>query len=118
MVKLHPYEYINYNYFSGGLKGAAEKRLQLEYWYTGYKEMGENLIKYLKKKEGEGYIKNIYNLYFWGDPEPVAYYVKPNIHVFHVTNNNEDFFLDFPYGSNIIYQSFKEGIVLHTLYQK
>lgn len=37
IVTLHPYEYIYYNSFVGGVEGAYEK-YELEYWATSYRE--------------------------------------------------------------------------------
>ena len=40
IVHLHPYEYIYYNSFIGGMDGAAEK-FELDYWGTSYREAAE-----------------------------------------------------------------------------
>jgi hypothetical protein len=39
-VSLHPYEYIYYNRFIGGVDGAAN-RFELDYWGTSYREAAE-----------------------------------------------------------------------------
>ena len=39
-VRLHPYEYIYYNSFIGGVDGAAG-RFELDYWGTSYREAAE-----------------------------------------------------------------------------
>lgn len=36
-VKLHPYQYIYYNNFGGGVSG-ADRRYELDYWVTSYRE--------------------------------------------------------------------------------
>lgn len=36
-VRLHPYEYVYYNQFIGGVEGAVD-RFELEYWATSYRE--------------------------------------------------------------------------------
>jgi hypothetical protein len=38
MVRLHPYQYVYYSAPSGGLRAAAEKGLDLEYWAHSYRE--------------------------------------------------------------------------------
>jgi hypothetical protein len=38
--QLHPYEYIYYNNFIGGIKG-AHGRFELDYWGTSYREAAE-----------------------------------------------------------------------------
>jgi len=41
-VKLHPYEYIYYNQFVGGVNDAAH-RFELDYWGTSYREAAQEL---------------------------------------------------------------------------
>jgi len=40
IVSLHPYEYIYYNQFIGGVSGAAD-RFETDYWATSYREAAE-----------------------------------------------------------------------------
>lgn len=42
IVQLHPYEYIYYNHFIGGAKG-AERRFELDYWGTSYRHVAAYL---------------------------------------------------------------------------
>ncbi|MBL8061609.1 MAG: hypothetical protein JNK32_01200 [Anaerolineales bacterium] len=42
IISLHPYEYIYYNQFVGGVRGAAE-RFETDYWATSYREAAEYL---------------------------------------------------------------------------
>ena len=37
-VKLHPYEYVYYNSFVGGIQGAA-RRFEMDYWRISYREL-------------------------------------------------------------------------------
>ena len=39
-IRLHPYEYIYYNRFIGGVSG-AQGRFELDYWATSYREAAE-----------------------------------------------------------------------------
>jgi hypothetical protein len=39
-VRLHPYEYVYYNQFIGGVKGAVD-RFELDYWATSYREAAD-----------------------------------------------------------------------------
>ena len=41
-VKLHPYEYIYYNQFAGGVNSVAD-RFELDYWGTSYREAAQEL---------------------------------------------------------------------------
>jgi len=40
ILRLHPYEYIYYNSFAGGEKGAF-RRFELDYWGTSYREAAD-----------------------------------------------------------------------------
>ncbi len=42
IVRLHPYQYVYYNFLVGGLRG-AEKNYLLDYWCTSYRELTERL---------------------------------------------------------------------------
>ncbi len=42
IVTLHPYQYVYYNQFVGGVQGAA-RRYELDYWMTSYREAGRFL---------------------------------------------------------------------------
>jgi hypothetical protein len=39
-IRLHPYEYVYYNRFIGGVKGAQD-RFELDYWATSYRQAAE-----------------------------------------------------------------------------
>lgn len=41
-VQLHPYEYVYYNQFIGGVKGAVD-RFELDYWATSYREAADEV---------------------------------------------------------------------------
>jgi hypothetical protein len=42
LVRLHPYQYVYYNQFIGGV-GAAVDRFELEYWATSYREAAQEV---------------------------------------------------------------------------
>jgi hypothetical protein len=42
LIELHPYQYVYYNQFTGGVEG-AENKYELDYWLTSYKELAEYL---------------------------------------------------------------------------
>ena len=52
-IHLHPYEYIYYNSFVGGVKGAF-RNYELDYWATSYKEAAEylNEVAFVDEKIG------------------------------------------------------------------
>jgi hypothetical protein len=43
-IKLYPYEYVYYNSFVGGTKGAFRK-FEMDYWLTAYREAAETISK-------------------------------------------------------------------------
>ncbi len=44
IIRLHPYEYVYYNSFAGGVGGAFRK-FELDYWGTAYREIALELNK-------------------------------------------------------------------------
>lgn len=48
MVDLHPYEYLAYNRFAGGIRG-AQGRFELDYWGTSLAASGRGLAAFLAK---------------------------------------------------------------------
>jgi len=68
MVRLHPYEYIYYNEFVGGLWGANQK-FELDYWGTSYKE-GAELVRSVVERNN---LKNI-SVYSCNNQFSVVYY--------------------------------------------
>jgi hypothetical protein len=71
IVSLHPYEYIYYNSWSGGVKGAFRQH-ELDYWCTSTKEaieylnniapINSNIEVLVPKKLAEPYIRDDLNL--------------------------------------------------------
>lgn len=49
MVRLHPYEYTYFNWFSGGVAGARE-RYMLDYWGLSFKQASRALLAELAKR--------------------------------------------------------------------
>jgi hypothetical protein len=48
-VRLHPYEYIYYNHFTGGVQGAQGK-FELDYWSISYREAAEYMNASIPEK--------------------------------------------------------------------
>lgn len=72
MFKLHPYEYLYYNSFVGGLKGAYG-HYETDYWGLGYKEA----VLWFNKHVNDP--KKQYKIFVEGDPLSSSYYFKPNM---------------------------------------
>jgi tetratricopeptide (TPR) repeat protein len=56
MIKNHPYYYLYYNQFTGGLKGAYSN-YELDYYYTSQTEASDWLINYIEQKNIPGKVK-------------------------------------------------------------
>lgn len=72
MFKLHPYEYLYFNFFAGGLKGAYGK-YETDYAGKTFKEATEWLVKNKIKKD-----KN-YKFFVCGNPDSSTYYFNKNM---------------------------------------
>src|SRR5262249_9543625 len=49
MVRLHPYEYTAFNWFSGGVAGARD-RYMLDYWGLSFKQASQALLARLAER--------------------------------------------------------------------
>jgi hypothetical protein len=63
-LRLHPYEYIYYNSFAGGVQGAS-RRYELDYWGTSYREAASYLNEYAPEKaavwvDGPAHLLDLY----------------------------------------------------------
>jgi len=56
MIKNHPYYYLYYNQFTGGLRGAYSN-YETDYYYVSQTEASEWLIKYISQKNISGKVK-------------------------------------------------------------
>jgi 4-amino-4-deoxy-L-arabinose transferase-like glycosyltransferase len=71
IFRLHPYEYIYYNSFAGGVRGAF-RSYELDYWCTSYKAAFEAINPQLK--EGS-------NLAVWGADRTAEHYAREDVNV-------------------------------------
>lgn len=87
IISLHPYEYIYYNSFVGGV-GNVQGRFETDYWLTSYREAAEYLNEIASDDdliwvEGPGHLYSIFsenevNVYSWSRetaPAPYDYMV-------------------------------------------
>jgi len=77
MVSLHPYQYVYYNRFTGGLKGAYGKYM-MDYWVNSYREATLRLIHYLELKEGQNGNSNDFHIFVENPSFPAKYYFPAN----------------------------------------
>jgi len=87
MVELHPYEYIYYNAFAGGVAGAAG-RYDLDYWGLSLAEATrdlEHVIAQGRARSKAAAEARPLAVYVCGDKESAAYFFNPGSHL-HYTN--------------------------------
>lgn len=72
MFRLHPYEYVYFNSFAGGLSGAYLK-YETDYWGMGYKEA----VEWFREHINGG--KKTYNIIVEGDPISTSYFFSKNM---------------------------------------
>ncbi len=51
MVRVHPYEYTDYNHLAGGVRG-ARKDFMLDYWGLSFKQAAQKLAAYIRADRG------------------------------------------------------------------
>ena len=74
MVRLHPYEYIYYNRFAGGVKGAYDKGYEADYWVTAYRELVQSLEMALRERDGKNFEQMRYRIFMGPAPWSATYY--------------------------------------------
>lgn len=93
--KIHPYQYIYYNSFVGGLKGAF-KNYEMDYWVVSYSELVKKLDDYVQKHD-PNYTKNKkYTIAFCADPLTISYFLPKNFEL-SLDAKKADFFITSDY---------------------
>ena len=69
MLSLHPYQYVYFNRFAGGLSGASG-RFETDYWGHSYAEATRKLERYLEETQQPG----VYAVYVCGPEDAATYY--------------------------------------------
>ncbi len=69
-VRLHPYEYIYYNQFIGGVDAAVD-RFELEYWATSYRELAQEANRIAPP-----------NANVWVDGPAHLFHGRPDFHIY------------------------------------
>jgi hypothetical protein len=93
MAELHPDEYVYYNAFIGGTKG-AQGLFKLDYWANSYDEAVHGLRDYLRAEYGADFMDRDFTVAVCGPPGSAAYYFPPNF-IFTEDRENADFFIAF-----------------------
>jgi hypothetical protein len=117
-VKLHPYEYIYYNQFAGGVSSVAH-RFELDYWGTSYREAAQELNRIAPSNANvwvdgpahilETYARSDFHLYSAYEAERADHY---DAVVTLARYNQEN--TSFP-DANIVYAVTRDGAVLTVI---
>lgn len=73
MVGLHPYQYVYYNAFVGGIRGAAG-RYELDYWAASYREATHQILRYIRESSPSTTSASPLRVYVEGPKTPALYY--------------------------------------------
>jgi hypothetical protein len=75
MARLHPHEYVYYNEFVGGVKGAEDK-FELDYWGNSYAEAVRELTQYLERERAGGRYR-VYRVAVCSSGTSASYFFPP-----------------------------------------
>ncbi|HUC51553.1 MAG TPA: glycosyltransferase family 39 protein [Xanthobacteraceae bacterium] len=70
MVRVHPYEYADYNHLAGGVQG-ARRNFMLDYWGLSFKQASQKLAAYIRADRSAGRDKT-WTIAVCGPHPPVA----------------------------------------------
>ncbi|MGB7176877.1 MAG: hypothetical protein WBD33_08505, partial [Xanthobacteraceae bacterium] len=70
MVRLHPYEYTDYNHLAGGVPG-ARKNFMLDYWGLSFKQAAQKFAAYIRTDRSAGH-NRVWKVAVCGPHPPVA----------------------------------------------
>ena len=93
MVMLHPNQYVYYNAFVGGVRG-AQRKFKLDYWANSYAEAVQGLENYLYSMYGPDFEDREFTVAVCGPPISADYYFPANFRFTH-QRAQADFFIAF-----------------------
>lgn len=76
LASMHPNQYVYYNQFIGGMRGAVGK-FELDYWGNSLHEATRELIDFVERENGGQAPKQTYTLSVCGNPLAVRYDLPP-----------------------------------------
>jgi hypothetical protein len=86
MIKMHPYQYVYYNIFVGGIQ-AAGVNYEADYWGHSFSEAIKELESYLVQKDGESFHGNIYRIHIAGPWRAAEHFFPQNFKLVHDPNH-------------------------------
>jgi hypothetical protein len=107
-VQLHPYEYIYYNRFIGGVQGAFRK-YELDYWGTSYREAANYLNETAPSNAG---------IWVEGPAHILQLYSRPDLKIFstyEVARADHYDFVVVTTRYNLDLQSYPDARIVHTI---
>ena len=93
MAALHPDEYVYYNALVGGVPGAAG-RFKLDYWANSYREATDDLVSFLKARDGKRFSHKHYRVAACGPPGSIMPYLPANLR-YEADRKKADFYVSF-----------------------
>lgn len=96
MIQLHPYQYVYYNWWAGGV-GGATRRYETDYWATSYREAAHRLTDYTRREAETKRLPPItrrYRVLACGPGSSLAPFLTPNFQLVEQISQ-ADFFVSF-----------------------
>jgi hypothetical protein len=90
---LHPDEYVYYNMFVGGVRG-ARGLFKLDYWANSYAEAVQGLEDYLRDEYGPDFMDHDFTVAVCGPPGSAGYYFPKNF-IYTPDRDEAQFFIAF-----------------------
>lgn len=107
-VRLHPYEYIYYNRFVGGVAG-ADRRFELDYWGTSYRAAADWLNNHAPANA---------NIWVEGPAHLLGLYLRPDLKLYSTYESTRADHYDFVVATsryNLDRTSYPDAQVVHSI---
>ena len=79
-MRLHPYEYTDYNHLAGGVRG-ARNNFMLDYWGLSFKQASRKLSAYVRRSRETPTTAKVWTVAVCGPHPPVAVALGPQFHI-------------------------------------
>ncbi|PRP90361.1 glycosyltransferase family 39 protein [Enhygromyxa salina] len=95
MIRLHPHQYVYFNRFIGGVKGAVGK-YDTDYYAETYEDTAEQFARHLWRTEPDVYLDTVYRIAGCGGPLRTMRRLPPN---FQYHRKSYDFWMGYTRGN-------------------